>query len=855
MLACTASALGFIAATPALAQVAALEEVVVTARKREESLQTVPVAVTVQTGAELERQRITQPVDMGRVVPSLRIINSSSSSNSASIILRGQASTDTLVGISQPVGLYEDGVNIPHPFGANNAFFDLQRVEVLKGPQGTLYGRNTTAGAVNVITRDADYAGLHGFMEGEVGNFNNWRVGAAVNVPIVDEVLAARLAVMHWTRDGFGKSLTTGQRFGDDKDDHLARLSIRFDPSPSLSVKLKGEYTEASHNGALLQNISISPVPALANSAYLSTAVWSNPAVYRPIVRDAQTPGSPTQAASLAQAVAVGRALLAPCIGADPYTNCTGTLLNDKLRTWHLVLDVSWDITDKIRLRSITGGHHFDNWKTNDLDATQSQLLETGYGIGGTILAVNGGDFFYPLNRGFELKDDQASTQWSQEFNLSGELFGDRLSWLVGAFASEDKARGAQNNAFQADLAAASGRDPGLGSFDTIGGNNRTWAVFSQNDIKLTDKISVTLGGRYTVERLENDLASWTYNFQTGRFTCTGAAQNPAGGFTTSPFAPADQNSPDTCAYGGVLSEGPDQAFSRAKFDGFTYLASVNYQITPNKLIYAKLAKGFRGGAFGRARDLISEPEYAKDYEIGFKGDWFDSRLRTNIALYRTNYTNKQVSIQLCNLTGQPPVNGTCPLGSGFTTVVRNAARARIEGIEGEITFRPFSGLTLNASASAIDAVYVDWPNAVSGEGAPLGNGKGLPISLGSYGTPNWQGDFNARYEFEAGPGIVGLVLDYAIVGRTPVSPANNQAQVPDALEYKIQGAQGLLNARLEYAIPDRGLELSAWATNLTDKTTGYMGISANFTAGIGHRVMNPPRMYGVTIKKRFGSE
>jgi iron complex outermembrane recepter protein len=853
MLACAVGALSVAPAVPALAQSSTLEEVVVTARKREESLQTVPVAVSVQTSAALQQQRITQPIDLSRVVPSLRIVSGSSSANSAQIILRGQSASDNLIGVSQPIGLYEDGVNIPHPFGSNNAFFDLQRVEVLKGPQGTLYGRNTTGGAINIITKDADFDGVHGFIEAEAGNYQDWRIAGAMNVPIIADVLAARVAVMHWNREGFGKSKYTGQRFGDEKDDHLARLSLRFEPSSTFSAKLKGEYTETHHNGQMLQNISISPIAGLVNNGYLATALWANPAANRPIVRDALTAGSPTQAASLAQAIAIGKPLLDACITDGPFVNCTGTPnLFDNLKTWHFVLDMNWDITENVRLRSVTGGHHFRNDKNGDLDAVQAQLLEIGYGIGGSLITPNGGELFLPRGRGLELKADQASTQWSQEFNLSGELFDDRLNWLLGAYASEDLGHGAQINAFQPEIAVVTGRDIGLGSHDNLNADNRTWAVFTQNDFKLTDQLSVTLGGRYTVERLHSDLADWFYNFNTGVITCRGAVVTPTGGVLAQVFVAPNQNDADSCAFGGLLTTGPDNVFSRRKFTGWSYLASANYQITPDKLVYAKIAKGFRGGAFSRAIDLMAEPEIAKDYEIGFKGDWLDHRLRTNIALYRTDYTNKQVSIQICSATGVPPVGGSCPLGTGFSTIVRNAAAARLKGIEGEITFRPIDALTINASAAATRSIFTDWPGAVSGEGAPLGNAKGLPATGGVYAPPNWQGAIGARYEFDVGEGLLGLNLDYAYRGRISVNSINNQAQVPDALELKVMHSVGLLNGRIDYKLPN-GFEAAVWATNLTNKTWGYMGISANFTAGVGHRVMQAPRMYGITIKKSFG--
>ena len=141
-----------------------VQEVVVTARKREESLQSVPVAITAMSSAQLAEHGIQSPLDLGRSVPSLRSLPHSISASVVTFSLRGQMAGDVLSTVDQAVGLYVDGVYIARPRGLNGAFFDLERVEVLKGPQGTLYGRNTTGGAINLISRSPDYEGFHGFV-------------------------------------------------------------------------------------------------------------------------------------------------------------------------------------------------------------------------------------------------------------------------------------------------------------------------------------------------------------------------------------------------------------------------------------------------------------------------------------------------------------------------------------------------------------------------------------------------------------------------------------------------------------------------------------------------------------------
>jgi iron complex outermembrane receptor protein len=820
------------AQTPGATQpaVTTLDDIVVTARKREESLQSVPVAVTTQTAEQLERQRITEPTQLGRVVPSLQIRPSSGSSNSAQIALRGQYAGDSLLGVSQPVGLYMDSVNVPHPFGANNSFFDISRVEVLKGPQGTLYGRNTTGGAINIITRGADYNGVHGFGEGEIGNFNSYRIGGAVNVPIVADKLAARLAVQYWNKDGYGESRITGQTFGDDKDDVVARLSLVFDPIETVHGELKVEYGKAKHNGAMISNVAINNP---GQTAYFSAALWSNPAVYRPLLLQ----GLGGNQAALGQVIAAGRAVLDPCIGGDLYKNCSATNQFDDLETWHGALDLSWDITDEVTLRSITGVHHFKNTKIFDLDSVQPQILEVGFGSNGLAVAPGIGTFNLP----YDLVPDQESTQWTQELNLSG-TFMERLDWMVGAYGSWDDGNGSQNAGALEEFTAVATGSPVLFAHDGLENKSDTWALYTQNDIRFTDRVSITLGARYTEERIEQTLADWDYITATNTFVCHGSLANGA----ATNYAPPIPGNPDSCAT-SIFSTGPNNSFARGTFSGTSYLASFNFQITPQHLFYAKTARGFRGGAFGRTTQVPAAPEFATDYELGFKGDWLDRRLRTNVAIYQTNYDNKQVSSLQCTGGVAPP----SPAGAGFTTKLLNAATARIQGFEAEFQALPMEGLSVWGNISYTNAKYLRWDNAVSGSGIPLTSAAGLDIAV----TPDWQGAIGARYEMPVASGVGAVQLDYIYRGETALTPINNDPSLSDSIERDMLGSVGLINARLEYSLEDQGLTFALWGANLTDEEYGLPGITSAYTGGIAHRMTEAPRTYGVTVRKTFGSE
>jgi len=869
----------------------AIGAVIVTARKTSENLQRVPVAVTSQTGAQLERQRVTMPTDLARVTPSLFVRNSSSSGNSAQFALRGQYAADSLLGISQPVGLYEDTVNIPHPFGGNNAFFDLDRVEVLKGPQGTLYGRNTTAGAVNIITRNADYRGVHGYLDGEVGSFKDMRIGGAINIPIIDDVLAVRIGYQRWSRDGFGHSTVTNQTFGDGLDSHLARISIKFDPTPNFTATAKVEYYHNRNNGQDLWNIGLAPGSTLALE---SEALYSDYGKYAPMLvrafnaqntNPADPAFNPDPAGNLASVLAQGHRLLDPCVGGDPYTNCSGLTQHDILTTWHADLDMTWRINDNLSLRSITGYHGFQNDKNGDLSAIHSQVLDIGYGlnaVGGytplapQVVSPNG---YGPLQPD---PADQADGQWSQEFDLSGKAFENRLSWLVGFFYSTDEGHGSQpagdleelfplltltNPAFGVPLATqlADVANPGANAnpvyfsppafaHDAHSVSNNQWAFFTQNDFKINDIFSVTLGLRYTREHVAQDLSNWNFHFDGssaagGYFTCD--VGNPNTHYATVPdcseiaggVIPVGQPGAGKTFTGAA---GPNGSWLAQSYGALTYLASFNAQVTRDTLLYFKVSRGFRGAAYGRSNGPPAKPEYDQDYEFGLKSDLLDHHLRVNLALFQSDIKDKQVSALQC--IGSLLSTGFCD-SLGFTTVVLNAATARIRGVELEAIAAPFEGLTINFNGSYNDSVYLDFPGAASGDGVPLGELKNVPIAV----SPTWQGDIGARYEHAFGPGTMGVNVDANYRGKFPITPITHQAALTPQQEQFINRAVTIVNASLDYRLPDLGVTMSLFATNLGGVVWGYQGISPNYTGGVGHMYMQAPREFGFTIKKTWG--
>ncbi|MDB5425921.1 MAG: hypothetical protein JWQ29_3337 [Phenylobacterium sp.] len=780
------------AGTPAQA-VAAVQEVVVTARKREENLQSVPVAVTSQTAQQLAQAGIREPTDLTRNVPSLTIVSSASSPTGAIVSLRGQNASDILLTLSQPVGLYEDSVNIPHPAGANVAFFDLARVEVLKGPQGTLYGRNTTGGAINIITRGADYDGVHGFAYGEYGNYKDWKLAGAVNLPLVKDVLAARIAYQHWDREGYGRSAITGQRLGGDRNDDIFRASLKFDPAPNFTATGKLEYVRARRADALYQTRQFLS-PTFAGAADAEWNLEGRRGGVAPTVLVANTNASH-----------------------DIFTNFASQNTFERLNAWHGVLDATWEISDAVALRSITGYHQFKDFRLFDLDALPVQAYEVGFGAGGGTLAV-GAD---PR----PLLPDGHSRQWTQEFNLSGNAVDERLNWLVGAFYSDDKGDQDQTASpgfeILASLPPAFGGlgFPSLANFHSPRVTTRTYAVFTQNDFKVTDAFSITAGLRYTKEKLEQNVAAYLYNTTTAavpvRYFCLA-------GPTLHTFQASEA--------GCTLTQ-------RETSSGVSYLLSGNFQVNSDMLLYVKTSKGFRGGALQvRAPDFpAASPEKATDYEIGLKSDWFDKRLRANLAAFQTDYKNKQE-------TSIVVVNGV------QSTPIVNAATARIRGFEGEFTAVPIAGLTLNATLDYLHGKYRRFPNAIGPGTVGLVNASGV-----DFATPKWSYNLGARYAVPVGPGELAVQGNYAWRGKTPTTILNNDPVLSPAIAKEWRRSIGLVNASVEYSLADLGLTVSAFATNLTNKhyqTNALTLPNYGFTG-----ITQEPRMYGVSLRKTFGGE
>jgi iron complex outermembrane recepter protein len=827
--------------------------ILVTARKRAENIQRVPAAVTAKSGVQLQQQNIFQPGGLSKVVPSLTTASASASTPSGVLfIIRGQAAADILLTLGQAVGFYEDSVNIPQPEGSNGAFYDINRVEVLNGPQGTLYGRNTTGGAINVITNNPDYNGYHGYVTAEAGNYNDWKLGGAVNVPIVDDKLAIRLAYQHWSREGFGQSAITGERLGDPHDDDVARLSVKFDPNPQFSVVGKLEYDHANLTDELYQTTNFTlpgqffnpaaPGTICNNAVPVPTATMPTsyfcPGVGDHVPADqGNTPGGlfnaatelldeqgifpapgPTYAGELAAAEAT---LTKEVNNRNLLKNFDGQNVFDHTSAWHGVIDANWRINDNVTLRSITGVHQFTDLRTFALTGLPGEYEDVGLGVGG-ITPSSATLFGQALGGAAPLKPDQESLSFTQEFDLSGKALDNRLNWLGGVYYSDAQGQEQQvSGIYQASNFLAQGLVGFIYGSPKI--TNSSFAIFSQDDLKLNDMFSITLGGRFTQENL-SQTAENAFLFGGGTYVCLGGPN--------------------------LLMPEPNQGACAAQqslqSQGFSYLVSFNAQLTPDILLYAKTARGFKGGALQqRALNFApAKPEIAVDYELGLKSSWFDHRLVADFDIYDTEYADKQQT-EIITIGGVP------------STPILNAKSSRIQGFEWQVTADPFrgtflEGLTAYTTGDYIDGKYLDFPNAVSPIGQVPFNASGV-----SFGLPPWTLDVGGRYQHDVGPGLFGIQADWSWTAATPLTALNNYPGELPALQKQWYGAVGLLNGRVDYTLPQTGLTIAFFANNLLNKhwaipSTPFIGVGADY--GYISQTQDP-QMYGVQLRWKFGQE
>lgn len=557
--------------------------VMVTARKRAEGeiLQQTPISATALDSELLVDTGFEDLVDIGKFAPNVSL-QPSSQRGVQNFSIRGMGVSGSTPSDEPAVGILQDGVYWGTNYGAIGDMFDVESIEILRGPQGTLFGRNVTGGAVLVRSaRPTAEPSLE--LTAGAGNGGFGEASAVVNGPIAGDTLTGRLAVQYRSLDGYYTEASTDSDYGE-SDALLIRPSLRFEPTDTFDVTFISEWYSDEGD------------PTVSRGVYPNTV-----------------PGVDTTLPEMEGFVSSD----------DYWTTSLDQLGGTEIDIYFGVVEANWDIFGGT-LTSITGYRDVDIDVATDYDGSTTQ--------------------------GFEQGIDQNQDQFSTELRFAQEL-SDFIGYTVGVYYFDQsmdfrETRNLANNSIQ--LATRALLD------------NSSFAVFSEVDLNWTDKLTTTLGVRYTEE--EKDVRGAPFG------TCTLD-------FVTCPL-------------------GPESSVSD---DNVSPKLGVSYQFTPDQLGFASVTKGFRSGGFSLRGTPIIEPYQAEEvtaYEVGYKGDLLDRRLRLNVSAFYNEYSDLQRTVLGVSET------------QGVIQSVFNAADATVSGAELEVTYLLSNEFTLDFVYGYTDAGY-----------------------------------------------------------------------------------------------------------------------------------------------------
>ena len=629
---------------------AMLEEIVVTARKVQESAQEVPVAITAIT-AELEQSSIRNLTDLNGYAPNVVINRDGGRSNGANINIRGISPTRSDDNsFDAPIAVMIDGVHLGSNAGQILENFDIERVEVLRGPQGTLFGKNTVGGVVNVI-RSRPTGEVGGRFKATVGENGQVELRGVFNTPIIEDVLAAKLFVTRLDEDGYQKNITTG----DDlpvKDYENYGATFLWTPDDRFEATLTLErFKDQSQLNAYQTNYNLAP--------------------------GVETPPTDNREKNLALGSLTCTLFPDTCrTSLDRPNHSENDTDNDAdLETDAITLNMSYDLNDNMTLRSVTGYRDMTEWRIYDFDGASAPFI--------TIERDNEYDQFSQELR-LEAQWDRLSMiagayYWDSEFTQDWVTGGRFWATLFGGVAYNPavwqacQGTNGLDGAFApiaCDLGLPNGVEPGGDVTQILYETQETTSVafFTQMEYDLTDQLAILAGIRWTEEKkhfiagqsyLSNVERQWDRNF-------------------------------------------PGYADLKNKWTEVSPKLGATYRFTDDIMVYASYSEGFHSGGFFGVNQNIRDferdqydPEFAESWEVGVKSTWLENRLRVNITGFLNDFTDKQESfVKLDNDT------------KTVATVFENAASVTYKGVEAEVLFAATENLRLFLNYGLLDAEY-----------------------------------------------------------------------------------------------------------------------------------------------------
>lgn len=760
--------------------------IVVTANRREASLQDTPLSISAFGEDELKNRSITSIEQVGAIAPGVQI---STYQGDTSIFIRGIGTPTIIAGTDSSTATYVDGVYISRPAAIGPQFFDIERIEVLRGPQGTLYGRNATGGAVNIVTnRPTDI--LEGNLQLTVGNYDRFRVAGAVSGPLSDAI-RARLAFQLEDRGGYAtvtRPDNSTERV-EDKEDFSVRLTVEADISPDATLTVNGDYYRADDK---------------ANAYFYASAGYADevPDWYGTREGSQTLPYFAIKNAGRVSAVA-SRNIFADV----PFFN--------EVENWGLGATLDWNIAD-YNLKVI--GSYRD---TNPVSQNEFDLSDT-------------------FNNYVGREEDH--WQWSSEVQLSSPV-DQPFSWIAGGYYFQER-NIIDNDIFGnfwepiliqgfTDLQAAGVLPPFPVVFPEtdlccelhLSGEQETkaWALYLDTQWDVSDQFTVRLGGRYSEEKRDG-----RQNFDLVMLPNTRIAPNTIF-FPNAITEDRDAAQPDPFGFIIAPVNGP------TTFNAFTPKIGIDFKPNDDVLLYASIQRGFKSGGYniGSTQRDPFEPEKIWSYEIGARTELLDRALLLNASAFWYDYTNLQAQDSVGN---QP--------------IIQNVGKARVRGFEVETVARPSDFFRLEGAVTYVDAQFAEGQLTESLRPAPLTQAPGTLLrdldGLRLPRAPRWK--FSVAGQVDQPLGDMGNITaraEYHWQSKIYFTVFN--------IDAASQESYGLLRASLGFTSADEKWSIRLFGDNLTGETyftnqilTGTV-YGAEFVGPLG-----APRTYGIDLGFSF---
>ncbi len=862
--------------------------IIVTAQGRAQVLADVPVAVSAVSGETLQNSGTSDIRELNQVAPSL-LVSSTGNEANGSARIRGIGTVGDNPGLESSVAVFVDGVYRSRSGSALSELGPLDRVEILRGPQGTLGGRNASAGLISIYTAPPEFQ-FSGYGAFTYGNYDAIKVEGGVNVPLGDTI-AARVDGVYFERDGFYNDVVNDVKINN-RDRYLVRGQLLFEPTENLTFRLVGDYSKKEEACCAATFVQPDFAPLARVSPGLdpfTRPVGGSPALTstgNPIVNIllglGQNPNALTQST----------------FNRDIYIT-PGRSYDGETEDYGVSGELNWDFGN-VTLTSITGYREYSNFQGSDTDYTQVDLLYR---------APN------------EFGGARAFETFTQELRLSGSVFNDRLDWLVGGYyANEDLtvkdnlrfgtqygtfancrialainpalANPGAANCFGPNIAALTLANGGAGAFgpatplivgainnlaqvrdrgstgDQYNQNSENFALFTHNIFHITDNIDLTLGLRYTNETKTLDATFGNDNVfcPANRALLRPLLTNPAlGGLAGGLLALSCQGNSTSELNGVSISDERDE-------DEFTGTAILSWKPTPDLMTYASYSRGYKAGGFNLDRSALSNPvafnaaainpsvlQFAEEtvnaYEVGAK--YSTREFGLSLAAFRQEFTNFQLNtfngsvflvqnVNSCddNLGG---ADQDASAATGACNPDAVAPGVIAQGVEVEATVNPIRDLGFTFGFTYSDTSYED--NLIGNDsGVPLDPALRLLPGDNLSNAPQIVATSSVTWTPPLGEsGMKGLVF-------FNVRMTSDYNTGSDLLYGKEQDGFTLVNGRVGITGPDRRWGVELWANNLFDIDYSQVAFNTPFVAPqqTYSAFLAEPRTYGITVRAGF---